>query len=201
MPYDLKPAASELAGLLPAINDADLGNPTPCAEYTVATLLSHIAGLAWAFHLAAPTTPKDDAARALLASPPAPRAEDLPDDWRTIIPDRLKVLAETWDHPAAWEGEGTIGGVTMPATIIGLVALDELVLHGWDVARATGQNFRCDERSAEGVLTFTQMSAAPGEEAAREGLFGPVVPVPADAPVLERALGLSGRDPQWTPPR
>jgi hypothetical protein len=32
------------------------------------------------------------------------------------------------------------------------------------------------------------------------GLFGPPVPVPADAAALERLLGLTGRDPFWVPP-
>jgi hypothetical protein len=41
--------------------------------------------------------------------------------------------------------------------------------------------------------------SVPGEEASREGLFGPVVDVRDDAPRLDRVLGLSGRDPSWTP--
>lgn len=82
---------------------------------------------------------------------------------------------------------------------MGLVALDELVLHGWDLARATGQPYDCDPASAEAVFEFTSMSAAPEEAAAREGLFGPVIAIPADAPLFDRALGLSGRDPAWKP--
>ena len=69
------------------------------------------------------------------------------------------------------------GGVTLPGEVAGVVALDEVVLHGWDLARATGQEFRCDPASAEAVLGFTERSAQPDQAAMRTGLFGPVVPV------------------------
>ena len=91
------------------------------------------------------------------------------------------------------------GGVSMPAEQMGVVALDELVLHGWDLARATGQQFTCDPASTAVVLAFTSASAQPEQAAFREGLFGPVVDVPADAPSFDRALGFAGRDPGWTP--
>ena len=51
------------------------------------------------------------------------------------------------------------------------------------------------------MLDFTSESAKPENAAGREGLFGPVVPVPADAPALDRALGFAGRDPGWAPAR
>jgi uncharacterized protein (TIGR03086 family) len=91
------------------------------------------------------------------------------------------------------------GGIPLPGEVAGLVALDEVVLHGWDLARATGQEFRCDPASAEAVLGFTERSAQPDQAAMRTGLFGPVVPVADDAPVFDRALGFAGRDPAWTP--
>jgi hypothetical protein len=37
-----------------------------------------------------------------------------------------------------------VGGNTLPGEVTGVVALDEVVLHGWDLARATGQDYRCD---------------------------------------------------------
>jgi uncharacterized protein (TIGR03086 family) len=88
----------------------------------------------------------------------------------------------------------------MPAAVMGKVAVDELVLHGWDLARGTGQPFACDPASTQAVFEFTSMMSQPSEAAGREGLFGPVVDVPADASLLDRALGFSGRDPAWRPP-
>jgi uncharacterized protein (TIGR03086 family) len=82
----------------------------------------------------------------------------------------------------------------------GAVALDEVVLHGWDLARATGQAFDVEPRLLDVVHGFVQQAASPEFESQRDGLFGPVVPVPDDAPLLDRVLGLSGRDPGWSPP-
>jgi uncharacterized protein (TIGR03086 family) len=111
----------------------------------------------------------------------------------------LDALADAWSKPSAWEGMTEAGGVTMPGEVTGLVALDEVVLHGWDLVRATGQEFRCDPDRAEAVLGFTERSAKPDQAAMRTGLFGPVADVADDAPVFDRALGFAGRDPAWTP--
>jgi uncharacterized protein (TIGR03086 family) len=99
--------------------------------------------------------------------------------------------------PAARQVARLLDGVTQQA---GVVALDELVLHGWDLARSTGQPFTCNPANTAAVLEFTRASTQPEQAVSREGLFGPVVHVPADAPAFDRALGFAGRDPSWSPP-
>src|SRR5215218_3500236 len=75
----------------------------------------------------------------------------------------------------------------------------ELAAHGWDVARATGQTYDCDAPSLEAVHDFVSQFSEPGQEEMRAGLFGPVVEVPEDARLLDRVIGLTGRDPAWSP--
>ena len=89
------------------------------------------------------------------------------------------------------------GGVRFPAEAAGLVALNEVQMHGWDLARATGQPYEVDDASAEAVLPIVTPT---GDDSAREGMFGPPVDVPEDAPLFDRVLGLAGRNPNWTPP-
>lgn len=188
---DLAPAAAEIRRLVARIDDHDLDNLTP-SDCSVATLLDHLLGVTFAFRLGA-----QKAADAASGGPDLDGARLAP-DWRQRLPRQLDELVDAWSAASAWEGETTVGGVTMPAAVMGRVALDELVIHGWDLARGTRQAFRCDPASAREVLAFTQATAEPGREAEREGLFGPVVEVPAAAPVLHRALGFAGRDPRWS---
>ena len=75
------------------------------------------------------------------------------------------------------------------------VALNVVVLHGWDLASATGQEFAVRDEDVATCLTFVEPSTLPENAAMRDGLFGPVVPVPADAPALDRLLGAAGRRP------
>ena len=191
---ELEPAAGEVTRLLDGITDDQLRNPTPCAGTPVAGLLDHLMGLSLAFTWAARKS-KPPANGGASAS-----AANLDPKWRVVLPRRLAELVEAWRDPQAWQGETEAGGVRMPAQMMGVVALDELVLHGWDLARATGQPFECDPVSTAAVLQFTRTSAEPEHAANREGLFGPVVDVPPDAPEFDRALGYAGRDPQWKPP-
>jgi uncharacterized protein (TIGR03086 family) len=193
MSVDLTPAAQRLADLVGGIPDGMLDAPTPCPHYTVGDLVDHVGGAALAFTGAAA---KDMGERT--ASGPSGDASRLGDDWRTRIPDDLTGLAEAWRDPDAWTGMTRAGGIELPGEVAGLVALDELVLHGWDLARAIGQDYECDLPSLEAVHEFVAQFSAPGQEAAREGLFGPVVDVPVDAPLLDRVVGLAGRDPAWS---
>jgi uncharacterized protein (TIGR03086 family) len=194
---DLEPAAREVVRLLEGITDDRLADPTRCADRSVAALLDHLMGLSLAFTWAAhKTTTTEGGAN---PGPGEASAEHLDPGWRTILPRRLLELVEAWRDPKAWQGVTEAGGVRMPAEQMGVVALDELVLHGWDLARATGQFFTCDPASVDAVFAFTRASAQPEHAASREGLFGPVVDVPEDAPAFDRALGFAGRDPGWTP--
>ena len=197
--FDLGPAARAVTGLLGGVTDDRLDARTPCELCPVGCLLDHLMGLTVAFTVAAT---KSAAARERLAgeSPPGQASvEHLDPEWRGLLPRRLDDLATAWDDPSAWEGMAEAGGVTMPAEIMGTVALNELVIHGWDLARATGQAYDVDPRSAQASLAFTSASAEETHGAGSEGLFGPVVEVPADASALSRALGFSGRDPEWAP--
>ncbi|GAA3701171.1 TIGR03086 family metal-binding protein [Nonomuraea antimicrobica] len=191
---DLESAAREVVRLLDGVTEDRMDDPTPCAGTSVAGLLDHVMGLTLAFTWAArKSVPDGDGPR------PGIGTARLDPHWRALLPRRLDDLVAAWRDPAAWEGTTEAGGVRLPAEQMAVVALDELVLHGWDLARATGQSFACSPADTEAVLAFTTAAARPEQAAGREGLFGPVVEVPESAPAFDRALGLAGRDPAWTP--
>ncbi|MGY1669401.1 TIGR03086 family metal-binding protein [Geodermatophilus sp. SYSU D00710] len=185
---DLGPATAEVARVVAGIRDDQLTAPTPCEGASVAGLLGHLAGLAYAFRMAAEKTPVDGTA----STDPT----HLPADWRTYVPAQLAELAAAWDDPAAHEGMTAAGGVDMPADIAAVVALDEVVVHGWDLAVATGQPYVVDDAAAEACRAFAESF----DDDRPPDLYGPVVPVPDDAPALDRLLGATGRDPGWKPP-
>ena len=187
---DLRPAAERVIRVLDALRDGDLDARTPCTDTSVGDLVDHIGSLAAAFAGAAR---KDDSSPGAGGAPPEPDAANLGPDWRARIVTSLRDLATAWTDPEAWQGMTRAGGIDLPGEVAGLVALDELVVHGWDVAVATGQSYDVPDEEAEAALSFVASFDAP-----RDGrLFGPAVPVADDAPPLERLLGLTGRDPRW----
>ncbi|MEW2418168.1 TIGR03086 family metal-binding protein [Streptomyces sp. NPDC046866] len=190
---DLGPQAEAVARLVAGVTDDRLADRTPCPGYAVDGLLGHLAHLAAAFR---------DAARKDLGpttdTAPGATAPSLPSSWREELPRVLGELADAWRDPSAWTGMTRAGGVDLPGDVAGRVAADELVIHGWDLARATGQAYAPDRAALQASYAF--LLAAAEDESRGGGIFGPVVPVPDDAPLLDRAVGLSGRDPRWSPP-
>lgn len=188
---DLGPVAAGMARLAAGIDEAGLDDPTPCPKYAVREMLAHVVGLSSAFRDAArkdlgPTTNTD----------PSTVTWVLADDWRAQLPVLLEELVTAWRTPGAWDGDTQAGGITFPAAIAGRVALNELLVHGWDLARATGQDYDPDEASLR--VSYALLAPA-AEDPDRGGMFGPVVPVPGSAPLLDRVIGLSGRRPDWSP--
>jgi uncharacterized protein (TIGR03086 family) len=186
---DLEPAAQRVAALLPGVRDDALDARTPCDDYTVGGLLVHFMGLTVAFRDAGTKTLGETTGGA-----PVPGQEKLDPDWRTELPRRLAAMAEAWRRPDAWDGVTEVGGVTLPAPSIGMFGLNELVIHGWDLARATGQPYDGDQATLEAVLGLLSETASPE---GTPGLFGPIVEVDVNAPLLDRAVGLTGRSPAW----
>jgi uncharacterized protein (TIGR03086 family) len=182
---DLGPAAEEMSVLIAAVPDELLGRATPCPAYRLGDLIDHVGGVALAFAAAAA---KD---RGPLTGTPRPGdAAHLNEDWRTRIPRNLSAMAAAWRDPAAWTGMTQVGGADLPGEVAGLAGLDELVVHAWDIARASGQELAADPAAVE---------AAHGFLAAAGGPFGPVVAVSAERPLMDRVIGLAGRDPDWAP--
>ncbi|MFD8966930.1 TIGR03086 family metal-binding protein [Streptomyces sp. NPDC059568] len=194
-PFDLGPVCRTVAGLVGGISEEQLTGPTPCPAYTVREVLGHLAGLTVAFRDAArkelgPTT--DTSPNAALPV--------LPDDWREALPRQLDELAEAWRSPGAWQGGTRVGGVELPGEVAAVVALNEVQIHGWDLARSTGQEYAPDEASLR--VSYAMLIAAARSadgDPAPDGLFGPPVELPEEAPLLDRVIGLSGRRPDWLP--
>jgi uncharacterized protein (TIGR03086 family) len=189
---DLAPQAAEVARVIDGVRDDQLTDPTPCDGTSVAAMLDHFVGLTVAFRLGAEKSPMEGA--------PSADADHLPADWRERLPAQLDALVAAWDQPEAWDGTTEVGGVRMPAAAMGVVAANEVLVHGWDLAVATGQPYAVDPLTAEACLEFNKGFAV-GAPEARDAMYGPVVPVPSDASLFDRLLGATGRDPAWAPSR
>jgi uncharacterized protein (TIGR03086 family) len=180
--FELGPAADDLSRLVGGVRDDQLDGPTPCREWTLAQLLAHVHQFATVFTANA------------TKSPPPP-VDGLPDDWRSVMPRELGELAAAWRDPAAWQGRVSAGGVEMTGEENAVVAIEELVVHGWDVAAASGQPFEPAEESLARVESFLDIFAAP--LASGQGPYGPRVETTDEASRFERYLGAAGRNPAW----
>jgi uncharacterized protein (TIGR03086 family) len=188
---DFDPVIEAVTDIVLGVPDDQLGAPTPCDEASLGDLIDHLDGLSMVFTAAAKKS---------LDGPQAPTADAsrLGVDWRRRVPARLEALADAWRDEAAWVGMTQVAGGDLPAEVAGVIAINEIIVHGWDIAVASGQDIRCEPGLVEAAYGFVQSTVA-AHPGGSPGLFGPPVPVPDDAARFDRLLALTGRDPGWKP--
>lgn len=172
--------AARFDTIVSAVPDTAWSNQSPCDEWTAAGVVEHVVASQWDF---------------LDRFFPGPERPDVAADpraaWRQSR-DRVEaVLADP--ERAAVGFDGFFGPTTVAETVDTFYSTD-LVLHGWDVARAAGLTDL--EQIADDELDAVQAAMAPLGDAIRmPGVFAPEVPVAADADRQTRVLAWAGRRP------
>lgn len=180
---------SVVASLQPVIHGVsatDTGAPTPCAEWDVHRLAGHLLGTVEAVLRMGAGEPLDR------DDPWGTGERELREDWRRELSDLLTAYAAAWSDPDAWEGDAMDGAV--PRRTIGDIGFAEVLLHGWDLARGSGQDLEYDQAAVEAALEVMERI---GQQGRAQGAFGAEVQVEDDAPAFHRVLARSGRDPHW----
>ena len=151
-----------------------LGEPTPCDDWTVGDLLNHMLATQQYFV---------GAARGEDVSPPGQTPPDLLSDDPVADFDRGRAeLLSAYGEDGVVERTGPALGI----------AFSDQLLHGWDLATATGQDATMPDGLAEAAYE-TIHGRFTDEQ--RKGVFGPELTVPEDASAQDRLLAYTGRDP------
>ncbi len=188
-PTDRLSLALDATGTIVSCIRADQwSNRTPCPEWSVRALLNHL------------VVGNRITARTLRGEPPPPREESR----RMYDTDQLgespaqayreagAELASAFSEPSVFEGifQAPVGKV--PGAVLLNLRLTELLVHGWDLAHATGQPATFPDDLATQALAFSTGSSAPNVP--RTGRpFGPIQTVADDAPTIDRLAAYLGR--------
>jgi uncharacterized protein (TIGR03086 family) len=183
---DLKPACHQMIEVLAGVTDDQLTSSSPCTEYTVGDLIDYVdqvsrGATALAHHTAE-----------VPGTGTGPDAAHLDPDWRDSVAQHMRELGEAWDDPAAWQGSANVPGPDLSNEMWGKITLTELVVHGWDIAKATGQPFDLPEHTLQACLDHVAKFVP---NAPIPALWGPPVDVAPDATLLNRIVAITGRAP------
>jgi len=172
--------AGHFADLIAGVRDWDA--PSPVKEWKASDVVDHLTGWLPGF----------------LGSF-AGVALDLPTetaDLREKFRAQASAVQALLDAPDADRPIETHMFGTMPlARLIDQFYTADVFMHSWDLATASGQPAGLDP---EWAAQMHDGMAAMGDALRQGGMFGPAVPVEADANPVDRLIGLIGRDPNWT---
>jgi uncharacterized protein (TIGR03086 family) len=168
--------------LVAGLTSAELDAPSPCAGWDVRATLNHLLGATWMFTLVNQGQTADEDAGDVIG-----------DDASLAVTAAAKENLATWRQPGAFEGDRSYSFGIFPATGAAMLNLEEVVVHNWDVAKATGQELVID--LAVGQMIYDWGVSIPLDDFREHGAFGPEVTVSASASIVDRLVGLLGRQP------
>lgn len=159
-----------------------LAAPTPCPEFDVRTLIGHLsATLERSAAIGSGRDPR--------TVPEFLTSEN--DDWPAVLDAAADRYWQVWEDDALLDKPVTAPWGTFPGRVAMFMELDELLVHGWDIAVATGQDAEADPALAEAALEIMKITLP---ESPREGFpFGPPVTPAPDAGPTERLVNWVGR--------
>jgi uncharacterized protein (TIGR03086 family) len=167
------------------IRPDQLGDATPCAQWDVTTLLNHVIGVAGAFSHVGEGTP---------INRPDPSVATFEGDGYAAAYDfASSALLDAWRTPGALDTTITLPVGDVPGTVAASINFVDVLVHGWDLARATGQDVELPPHLAEPALQFSR--GLVNDELRGAGAFGPEVLVPANMPASDRLVAFLGRTP------
>ena len=164
-----------LAGVVGGLRPDQLDNPTACDDFTVRGVLEHMIGGATAF-------------------PAAFRGEEPADpdtvDVLAAFGPALGGLAAAVAAPGAFDRSIATPGGDLPGEDFARFVVLDGVVHGWDLATATGQTYEPSAALIAAVSEFAQAAVPP----MRDGeSFREATEPPADASPIERLVAFTGR--------
>lgn len=171
---EILPMLNELVG---SLSDAQLDAPTACSKFAVRDILEHMIGGATMF------------AGAFRGVAPLDRAGET--DVVAAFPAAMADLQQAVHSPGALERTIAAPFGDVPGDAFArFVALDGLV-HGWDIATATGQPYEPPAAVVAEVDAFTRQAIS---EDMRDGdTFAAPVDPPAGASPLIQLVAFTGR--------
>lgn len=184
-----------LTGLSPVVTGslaAEATAATPCAEFDVAALRDHILG--WLQYFAVALSDPSGGQPRLDAD--AYRAADDPREPAEVVRAATDVIADAI-RGGVQGREVAMSRARMSGPAVLGMLLGEYLVHGWDLARATGQGWDPAAEACEAADRYFRELITP-EYRGPGAFFGEEVPVPEHAPPLHRLLGFAGRDPSWS---
>jgi uncharacterized protein (TIGR03086 family) len=172
-------ALSAVGDLIEGVREEQWSAPTPCTDWTVRQLVNHLVGMNLVF-------------AALLSNqaPPERVADRLGKDPIGAYRESGSALQAAFEQPGVLERtyQSPLGAATGSDRL--QMRLYDLLVHGWDLAQATGQPAALPDDLAEQSRAFAraQLSTQP-----RTGRFGPVQPIADGAPAIDRLAAFLGR--------
>jgi uncharacterized protein (TIGR03086 family) len=184
----LHSVVDSLRPVVDGVPDDAMGAATPCPDFDVRAVANHLLGTIEAMRRVGASEPLDP------EDPWGTNGDNLSEQWRADLRARLAAFAEAWSPADAWAGDAMDGA--MPRQMVGDMGFVEVMLHGWDLAKGSGQQVAYDDAAVDRALEVMDQI---GEMGRTQGAFGPEVQVPDDAAPFAKVLGKAGRDPQWAP--